>query len=101
MRILIAKLVATVALSALFSPAALAQGLAGAGGAGGTGGVGGGVAGTTRVVAGGADPVNRDPSSMTRVRTSQPPALDPSRRIYEVDCTKPFDALGKGNLRCM
>ena len=98
MRILIAKLEATVALSALFSPAALAQGLAGAGG---TGGVGGGVAGTTRVVAGGADPVNRDPSSRTRVRTSQPPALDPSRRIYEVDCTKPFDALGKGNLRCM
>ena len=36
-----------------------------------------------------------------RAGTAFPPPLEPTRPIYEVDCTKPFDPAGKGNLRCM
>ena len=61
-------------------------------GAGGRGGAGAGPA----EVAGspGASPAKS-------LGTSTPPPLDPNRRIYEVDCTRPFDATGKGNLRCI
>ena len=76
----------------------VSQGMAGAGGSGGSGGGADG-----RGVAAVGDPgyVNRNPSYVTHVRSSTPPPLDPSRTIYEVDCTKPFMALGKGNLRCI
>ncbi len=65
-------------------------------GAGGRGGSGGGVDSSSGVKA-----VNRNAPYVTHVRSSTPPPLDPTRRVYEVDCTRPFDALGKGNLRCM
>jgi len=32
---------------------------------------------------------------------SGPPPLEPTRNIYAVDCTRPFDPAGKGNLRCL
>lgn len=62
-------------------------------GAGGRGGSGGGAEARAVVV--------RNPSYVTRVRSSTPPPLDPARTIFEVDCTKPFQPLGKGNLRCL
>mgnify|MGYP001794848562 CR=1 FL=1 len=71
------------------------------GGAGGRGGAGGGVEGRTATEARDVDYVNRNPSYVTRVRSSTPPPLDPARTIFEVDCTKPFQPLGKGNLRCL
>jgi len=66
-------------------------------GAGAAGGAGGGAGGTAADWEG----TDRDTSYSRRMRTSTPPPLDPSRRIYEVDCTRPFNALGKGNLRCI
>jgi hypothetical protein len=105
------NLLATVAVT-LAAPIALAQspyrpapapvppGLVGAGGIGGAGG--GATAKPARVaVVGDVDYVNRNPSYVTHTRTSEPPPMDPSRLIYEVDCTKPFYPLEKGNLRCM
>ena len=109
MRSLTANLLATIAL-ALCAPAALAQGMPGAGGTGGAGGGGDSrrvvvereVERTSACVA--REPaargsVTREPIS--RDRLSQAPALDPTRKVNEVDCTKPFDFLGKGNLCCI
>jgi hypothetical protein len=98
---------------ALFAPVALGQSAYRAGpaapvppglvGAGGIGGAGGGATGRTTavVVVGEVDYVNRNPSYVTHTRSSEPPPMDPSRLVYEVDCTKAFFPLGKGNLRCM
>lgn len=70
-------------------------------GAGGIGGTGGSAEGSR--VAPVPEPafVNRTSPFTTHVRSTQPPPLDPSRTIYEVDCTKFFNPLGQGNLRCM
>jgi len=38
-------------------------------------------------------------SMRQEMRRGQVPALDPSRRVLEHDCTKPFDP-SAGNLRC-
>lgn len=109
MRILSANLWAIVAIS-LCAPAALAQGPAGAGGAGGAGGG----ADSRRVVA--VREVDRDSlcvaredsrrapamrEPISRDRMSKAPPLDPARSVNAVDCTKPFDFLGKGNLCCI
>jgi hypothetical protein len=108
MRIPIANLLATAVLGTFISTAAFAQGMyqpvpQGLVGAGGTGGAGGGATGVERrvVVIGETDYVNRNPSYTTHVRSSAPPPMDPSRLVYEADCTKGFDTRGKGNLRCM
>lgn len=69
-------------------------------GAGGSGGAGGGATGA-RSPGQGVAFVPKNAPYVTHVRTSTPPPMDPSRLVYEVDCTKPFDALGKGNLRCI
>jgi hypothetical protein len=37
--------------------------------------------------------------SRQEMRRGQVPPLDPSRRVLETDCTKPFDP-SAGNLRC-
>lgn len=69
-------------------------------GAGAAGGAGGG-GGMTPSDQAGAYCGSRNPSDSDRPRTtSTPPPLDPSRKVYAVDCTRPFDALGKGNLCC-
>lgn len=65
-------------------------------GAGGRGGAGGGA--TDFRHTGGRNHVS---PAVSHVRSSAPPPMDPTRRIYEVDCTRPFDSLGKGNLVCM
>lgn len=67
-------------------------------GAGARGGAGGG-GGTMPAGQAGASCGNPNPSDMERPRAGTPP-LDPSRKVYAVDCTRPFDALGKGNLCC-
>lgn len=110
---LVANLSAAVALavlSAIVPSAALAQGTyrsadfpqqrvpQGLAGAGGSGGAGGGAESRRGAVVNEAE---RDSPCVTRARLSQAPALDPSRKIYAIDCTKPFDALGKGNLCCI
>jgi hypothetical protein len=113
MRILTANLLATIAL-ALCAPAALAQGMSpGTTGAGGTGGAGGGGDSRRVVVVPEAERTSaciaREPAApggvarelITRDRLSQEPALDPSRKVNEVNCTQPFDFLGKGNLCCI
>ena len=71
--------------------------LAGAGGAGGAGGGAPGRVNGPREIG----VRNIVTPYATHVRSSSPPPMDPTRRVYEVDCTKPFDSLGKGNLRCM
>jgi hypothetical protein len=70
-------------------------------GAGGVGGAGGGAVRPEGVVVSQAGVVNRNSPYVSHVRSSTPPPMDPSRRIYEVDCTRPFDSVGKGNLRCL
>ena len=125
MRILTANLMATVALvlcAVLCAPAALAQPMhrsigvvqpepRGLAGAGGTGGAGAG-ADSQRVavvpVVQEADRtsacVTRGPAArapVTREGMSKAPALDPSRKVNAVNCTQPFDFLGKGNLCCI
>ena len=70
-------------------------------GAGGRGVAGGGAEGRTATETRDVDYVNRNSTYVTRVRSSTPPPLDPGRTIYEVDCTQPFQPLGKGNLRCL
>lgn len=104
MRILTANLLATIAL-ALCASAALGQGMTGAGG---TGGAGGGADSRREVVVREADRSSpcaprglstREP--VTRERLSQAPPLDPTRKVNEAVCTKPFDFLGKGNLCCI
>lgn len=67
-------------------------------GAGGSGGTGGGVAVRPGREAGHGH--NSDSAYVSRVRSASPPRMDPSRRIFETDCTRPFDPAGKGNLRC-
>lgn len=67
----------------------------GAGAAGGAGGGGGRMPANQA----GASCGSPSPSDTGPPRTSTPP-LDPSRKVYAVDCTRPFDALGKGNLCC-
>lgn len=43
---------------------------------------------------------SRNGGTMRReMRRGQAPPLDPSRRVLETDCTKPFDP-SAGNLRC-
>lgn len=81
------------------SQQAVPASLAGAGGRGGSGAGAEGMPGG--VVVREAEFANRAPSYVTHVRTSRPPPLDPSRLIYEADCTRPFEYLGKGNLQCM
>lgn len=67
-------------------------------GAGAPGGAGGG-GGTMPADRAGASCGNPSTSDIERPRAGTPP-LDPSRKVYAVDCTRPFDALGKGNLCC-
>lgn len=107
MRSLTANLLATIAL-ALCAPAALAQGMTGAGGTGGAGGGGDSQRVVVVPVVQEAErtsacvtpgPAARVP--VTREGLSQARALDPSRKINEAVCTKPFDFLGKGNLCCI
>jgi hypothetical protein len=102
MRLHTIKLAATLAFGVLAMvavPPASAQGRQGMEGAGGSGGAGGGAAVPRGPVREGAYG-NRNSPYAQHVRTTTPPPMDPSRRIYEVDCTQPFDSLGKGNLRC-
>ncbi len=73
------------------------SGLEGTGGSGGTGGGVAGARGTAPEVA----RSNRNSPYVAHVRTTTPPPMDPSRRIVEVDCTRPFNFEGRGNLRCM
>jgi hypothetical protein len=70
-------------------------------GAGGSGGSGGGAAVPHGTIVTQSAVVNRNPAYVTRVRSAEPPALDPTRKVHEVDCTRPFEFLGRGNLRCM
>lgn len=67
-------------------------------GAGARGGAGGG-GGTMPADRAGSSCGNPNTTEMERPRAGTPP-LDPSRKVYPVDCTRPFDALGKGNLCC-
>ena len=120
MRISIGNLSVSLALGLLFASAAVAQSAyrpidsgqqriaPGMAGAGGTGGAGGGAEPRRGMVVSEADRSSpcaprglptREP--ITRERLSQAPALDPTRKVNEVDCTKPFDFLGKGNLCCI
>lgn len=68
-------------------------------GAGARGGAGGG-GGSLRADQAGVSCGSGDSSYSDRRRTGTPPPLDPSRKVYTVDCTLPFDALAKGNLCC-
>jgi hypothetical protein len=125
MRILTANLMATVALvlcAVLCAPAALAQpmprsigvvqpGPPMSAGAGGTGGAGGGADSRSVVVVPVVQEADRTSACVTRgpptrapvtrEGLSQAPALDPARKVNEVNCTQPFDFLGKGNLCCI
>src|SRR3954462_15681066 len=97
------------ALAVVSFDAALAQGSrsantqyapsipAGMEGSGGPGGAGGGaaVAGSRVAAVPEVMPARRTSSYAQHVRTTQPPPMDPSRKVYEVDCTKPFNPLGK------
>jgi hypothetical protein len=97
-----ASLDAAVAQSSRSTNAQYAPSIpAGMEGAGGPGGAGGGVAGARVAAAPEVVPASRSSPYARHVRTTQPPPLDPSRKVYEVDCTKPFDPRGKGNLSCI
>lgn len=107
MRTLMVNLLAAVAM-ALFAPAALAQNIdrpastvpAGMEGAGGLGGAGGGGPGRASPVVAVRE-VDRNSACAIRARLSQDPALDPTRRVIAIDCTKPFDFMGRGNICCI
>ncbi len=68
-------------------------------GAGGGGGMGGGDTGAARPIRVSGCAAPERPVDL-RTRGATPPPLDPTRKIYPVSCTQPFDPMGKGNLCC-
>ena len=98
--------ISALLIGAAFAPPASAQAVYGPPGnppfvmqgAGGAGGAGGGATGVA--VAARAPCVIGGTPLDYRTRGANPPPLDPSRKVYQVNCTQPFEPQGKGNLCC-